>query len=191
MEYFTVKNFLTEDECDEILLYSIQNLKLHNALVGTKNLLNNDLRKSSISFENYDNKFPYIKNKLLTELSKLTITKGYQINFETEAYQFTKYDTGQYYNWHIDDGNNGGNTSNRYCSIVIQLNDGYTGGDLQMKKLSNEGESIITFETGKGNLHVFLSNIIHRVSEITDGTRYSLVNWFKLKEVKDFKKTLI
>jgi predicted 2-oxoglutarate/Fe(II)-dependent dioxygenase YbiX len=76
----------------------------------------------------------------------------------------------------------------RYCSLVIQLNDDYKEGDLQIKDEKNE---ILTIEKGTGNLILFLSNIEHRVQMIKSGTRYTLVNWVKLIEKKDYKKTLL
>jgi PKHD-type hydroxylase len=186
VEYFTVKNFFTEQECDEIANHSIENLKLERGLIGLEARYDEKMRKSSVSMTSYDSTFPYIKNKLFNTISNNIKIKGYEISFENQPYQFTKYETGEYYNWHIDSFETGYMAS-RYCSIVVQLNDSYTGGDLQMQK----DEDIITFERGKGNLFVFLSSILHRVTTVTDGTRYSLVNWFTLKPVKDFKKTLI
>ena len=190
IEYLTIKNFLSEDECNEILNYSLKSLKLHNAVVGSSNQLNEDLRKSSISFTNYDDVFPNIKLKLLNKLSELIKIKGYKIIFSNNVYQFTKYEKGQYYEWHVD-ARDGGTFESRYCSVVIQLNDSYKGGDLQMIQMNGDSEEIITFEKGKGNLFVFLSRIMHRVNEVTEGTRYSLVCWFELQEDKNAKKTLI
>ena len=44
---------------------------------------------------------------------------------------------------------------------------------------------------GIGNLFVFLSSTTHRVAPIIDGNRYSLVGWFKLRPIENFKKTLL
>ena len=46
-------------------------------------------------------------------------------------------------------------------------------------------------EFGLGNLFIFPSNMLHRVKPIKDGIRYSLVSWLKLKEIKDYKKTIL
>jgi PKHD-type hydroxylase len=72
--------------------------------------------------------------------------------------------------------------------MVIQLNDEYTGGELEIKDNDNNE---ITLEKGLGNLFLFYSYIIHRVKPVTSGTRYSLVNWFRLTPIENFKKTLI
>ena len=72
--------------------------------------------------------------------------------------------------------------------MVIQLNDAYEEGDLQIKDNQNE---TLTIEKGVGNLILFLSNIEHRVTPVKSGVRYTLVNWVKLIEKKDYKKTLL
>jgi len=68
---------------------------------------------------------------------------SYEINFENQPFQFTTYEKGEYYNWHQDALNRGAG-SDRYCSVVIQLNDEYVGGNLEMKKLDDEN-TIIQF----------------------------------------------
>jgi predicted 2-oxoglutarate/Fe(II)-dependent dioxygenase YbiX len=49
----------------------------------------------------------------------------------------------------------------------------------------------MVFEKGAGNLIIFLSNMEHRVTKITSGNRYTLVNWVGLKQINNFKKTLL
>ena len=109
--------------------------------------------------------------------------KGYDLSFDSN-FQFTEYQTGGHYDWHTDSG---GVLSHRYCSLVIQLNDEYDGGEL---KLIDNNEEIV-LEKGIGNLFIFLSSLEHKVEKITKGTRYSLVNWFSLKPIDGFKKTLM
>ena len=192
-EYFTTKNLLSKEECDNIIKYSIDNFKLQDGLVGNKNGVgekNESSRKSSIVFMDIDSKFSFVKQRILEQIPKHIKVKGYNINFENTLYQFTEYKEGEFYNWHVDSAKSGP-LSERYCSIVIQLNDEYEGGELQMNFSSLESENVITFERGIGNLFVFLSSITHRVDVVNSGTRYSLVNWFSLTPDKNFKKTLL
>jgi predicted 2-oxoglutarate/Fe(II)-dependent dioxygenase YbiX len=72
--------------------------------------------------------------------------------------------------------------------LVIQLNDEYEEGDLQIKDDQNQ---TLVVEKGIGNLILFLSNIEHKVVPVKSGIRYTLVNWVKLKQKKDYKKTLL
>ena len=129
--------------------------------------------------------FPNLNTKLINIFNKEINVKGYNIDFTNNYFQFTEYKTNGYYNWHTDSSDV---LSDRYCSMVIQLNDEYTGGELEIKDNDNNE---ITLEKGLGNLFLFYSYIIHRVKPVTYGARYSLVNWFRLTPIENFKKTLI
>lgn len=192
MEYFTIKNLFSKEECDSIIKYSIDNLKLENALVNIKNKSEQkaDIRKSSIVFIDVNDTFSFVKKRILEQIPNYIKVKGYNIDFENNFYQFTEYKKGEYYEWHTDSTKEG-KYSERYCSVVIQLNDEYDGGDLELKNIINGNENIIKFEKGAGNLFVFLSSILHRVNSVKSGTRYSLVNWFSLTPNTNFKKTLL
>jgi len=188
IKYFTKKNFLSEEEANKILKFSIQNLILHPAKVRDAKI-DISSRKSSIGWINYDNIFPFLKRKLLEEISEKIKLKGYQINFDNSTFQFTEYKEGEYYNWHTDSSPDF--NTERYCSVVIQLNDEYIGGGLELIIPDSKPVEIFQFENGVGNLFVFLSSIQHRVMPVESGVRYSLVNWFKLKPTDDYKKTII
>ena len=64
----------------------------------------------------------------------------------------------------------------RKLSVVIQLSDPttYQGGDFQFQDV----ETPVNFRT-QGSILVFPSYLPHRVTEITDGVRYSLVDWLE------------
>jgi len=186
-QYKTIKNLLTEKECDEILNFSLLNLELVKGEVGVGELIENQ-RKSSVTFYNFYKTFPYLMDRIKNELENNDVfnIKGFTLDLTSELIQFTEYKIGEFYGWHSDMGDNG-NTKFRYCSIVIQLNDEYEGGKLQLK----DGEKIINMEKGKGNLFIFNSDTLHQVDKITNGKRYSLVSWFHLKPIENFKKTLL
>jgi PKHD-type hydroxylase len=188
--YFTINNLLSKEECDTIIKYSIDNFQLKEAMISDNDGIpkKDELsRKSSIVSIDIDDKFPFVKQRILKELPNYIKVKGYNINFENTFYQFTEYKEGEFYNWHTDSTEEGP-LSERYCSIVIQLNDDYSGGELQLK---DDNTDIITFQKGIGNLFVFLSSILHKVEPVVNGTRYSLVNWFSLTPDTNFKKTLL
>lgn len=188
IKYFTIKNFLSEEETNRILKFSVENLTLKPAKIRDAEM-DTATRKSSVGFVNYDNMFPFLKTKLVKEISEKIQLKGYQINFDNNGFQFTEYKEGEYYNWHTDSSPNF--ASERYCSVVIQLNDGYVGGGLEMVIPDSTPEQIFKFENGVGNLFVFLSSIQHRVTPVESGTRYSLVSWFSIKPIDNYKKTII
>jgi Rps23 Pro-64 3,4-dihydroxylase Tpa1-like proline 4-hydroxylase len=187
--YTTIENFLTKDECEILLKYSLDNYKLKNAMVGEKEDLNKNARISDVAFINYSEKFPLLSDRFKELLYPHINVKGNELNFENNIYQFTEYKVGEFYDWHVDIGS-AEKQKKRYCSVVIQLNDDYDGGELQLK-MGHEKNETITLKRGVGNLFVFLSSIIHRVAPVKNGVRYSLVNWFETKPIENYKKTLI
>jgi len=180
---YTIKNFLSNDECSNILTKYKSELKLMPAkVVGMEKT---DRRKSSVAFiNNIEN----VDERLKTYLKNLIQIKGFEVT-GLGPYQFTEYKTGEFYDWHTDSSPTDDLYKDRFCSIVIQLNDEYNGGYLQLKDES--GDNTIQLDKGIGTMYIFYSNIRHRVMPVTSGVRYSLVNWVSLKKIENFKKTLI
>ena len=107
----------------------------------------------------------------------------------SESCQFTKYEGSKkgHYNWHTDCGlAPNENNKVRKLSMIIPLVDGneYEGGDFELNLNNPENENnIITIKEAKikGTVIVFPSFVWHRVTPVTSGTRYSLVNWHQGK----------
>lgn len=184
---FKVDNFLSEKECSDILTKCKNELTLVQASVykpnsNNENTLSNK-RKSSIAFiRNID----FVDERLKTTLDSLIKIKGYMVT-GLAPYQFTEYKVGEYYDWHTDSTNDV--YKERFASIVIQLNDEYDDGYLEVN-LDGDNE-IVKLPKGIGNLYVFYSNLRHRVTPINTGVRYSLVNWVSLEKIKEYKSSLI
>jgi PKHD-type hydroxylase len=121
-------------------------------------------------------------------LNQYIFVKGFDLDYEDSQFQFTEYNPGDHFGWHKDVVGHKITDYDRYCSLVIQLNDEYEEGDLQIKDDQNQ---TLVVEKGIGNLILFLSNIEHKVVPVKSGIRYTLVNWVKLKQKKDYKKTLL
>lgn len=181
-KYWEIKNFLSEQECLDILTKYKSELKLIPAKVAGMEIT--DKRKSSVAFiDNIEN----VDERLKEYLKNLIQIKGFEVT-GLGPYQFTEYKVGEYYDWHTDSSKDG-EYKDRFCSIVIQLNDEYEGGYLQLKDES--GDYTIQLDKGIGRMYIFYSNIRHRVMPVTSGTRYSLVNWISLRKLENFEKTLI
>ena len=112
-----------------------------------------------------------------------------------EDSQFTIYEKGHYYGWHIDQAhvlktaNKNLNGKSRKLSLTLQLTDKtkYEGGDFQFMWIQNDKKDllkVITVDDAKeiGTVIIFPSFIHHRVLPITKGKRESLVNWSVGKE---------
>lgn len=95
-----------------------------------------------------------------------------------EPLQFTSYDSSrqEFYGRHMDCTMGSlHKTATRKLSITIQLSDGidYQGGDL----LLYPGAHATTAPKRLGQLVCFPSFVLHEVTPVTQGTRYSLVTW--------------
>lgn len=177
----TIPNFLSNQECTEVLGRCISELELKQAKVGETNKVNSYLRKSSTAFIKDLGSINTRLVKILTDNIKI---RGFNVS-GLEDFQFTEYQIGEFYNWHKDSATYKPEFSDRFYSTVIQLNGDYTEGALEVI----EGKEVITLPKGTGNLYMFPSNYTHRVKPITTGVRYSLVNWVKV--VKNINQTNI
>ncbi len=98
-----------------------------------------------------------------------------------ESLQLTQYEAAYrgHYDWHMDFGT-GPNMRFRKLSIVVQLTDpgAYDGGELFVCTSDGTRTSMTTpVHKELGCAVVFPSYMVHRVSEVTRGTRHTLVGW--------------
>jgi PKHD-type hydroxylase len=178
----TVTNFLTETECKEIIQNSLNEYVLQDATVYSKTDIqtNYNPRKSKVA---PITTLGVIDDKIFNEVNQHILIEDHKLSIN--GFQFTQYEVGDYFDWHSDSNNTV--FKDRICTIVIQLNNDYGGGEFQLRLESND----IDMEFGVGNLFIFPSNIIHRVKPITSGIRYSLVSWLVLHPNETNKKRLI
>ena len=96
-----------------------------------------------------------------------------------EPMQFTKYQVGEKYDWHIDTLIHEERPEDvRKLSFTILLNDEFEGGQFQFEVGSPESkERIQTVDMKKGDIVIFPSYVWHRVTPVTKGERHSLVGW--------------
>lgn len=178
-----IENFLTPEECDEIIKEFNNSLEEGGVLGTHKNA-----RKSLVRFIEIDD----LHRKVLDTINNLVSLKNFYVE-KNEEIQFTKYQIGDYFDWHIDTIYDSDNITekvkNRTYSIVIQLNDDYEGGDFLYEDTNTKEVKVLKKQ--KGSIFLFNSSIKHKVDKITKGTRYSLVAWLKLKQIENVKKTLL
>lgn len=185
MEYkFKIfENIFSKSECDEILNKCLNESILKTAEVYDNNMMGNiidvNIRKSKV----YGIELKEINEKIISNIKEYFKIKGFE--FKISKYQFTQYETGDYFQWHTDSSNT--LYKKRFLTIIIQLNDEYEGGEfeIQIDEITHQ------LKSGIGNLFVFPSSVRHRIKKITKGNRYSIVNWLELEPQKDYKKTLL
>jgi len=135
----------------------------------------------------------------------ITLANNHNFHFditciENHTMQYTVYEKGSFYNWHMDGGTEltietssgsqawmkdprkfiddnilKNNNLVRKLSFVVQLtpSNEYEGGELQI----DTGNGTFTGSKEQGAIIFFDSRTRHRVTEITSGVRRSLVGW--------------
>ena len=93
--------------------------------------------------------------------------------------QYTTYQTGDHYTWHIDTLDR---EIDRKLSFSLVLNDDYEGGEFQFARYqfskTDVGCEYLTVPQVAGSLIVFPSSLPHRVLPVKSGIRKSIVGWF-------------
>ena len=179
------ENFLSREECDFILNKCKEELTLSDAGVyrGASNFIPaKKTRKSSVG---WITDLGFLNKRLTTKLRETFNINGMEVTGLGD-YQFTEYKTGDYFDWHKDSTDT--IYRDRFASLVIQLNDIYEGGVLEIKNVKDE---LVPIENKIGTLYIFNSRLYHRVTPVDTGIRYSLVNWVSLVETNSDKRNLI
>ena len=169
----------TNDDCDFIKSQWDKNKVLDESYNKYAEFKGNKVKlKTSSVKANYVNiTNPEVLNFILDRLNPLGIK-----SISNREVSIMKYSSGQYFGPHKDYSYYGSDRLNR--TIVIQLSNDkeYTGGDLIVEN--------ITQSRLKGSCISIRSNQIHEVTEITAGTRMTLVVFLLDKDII-FNTTLI
>jgi len=177
-----IKQFLSTDECSTILNDSLKNLELVDAQIygGSKLEVIPEVRKSKISFIS---NMGFLNGRLENILKEKIKINGFD-GTKLADFQFTEYEVGGHFDWHVDSTKDV--YPDRYYSVIILLNDEYSGGELEIIETTNK----IIIEKNVGDLILFPSTYRHRVSPVLTGKRYSLVNWLSLGKLNNNKNLI-
>ena len=172
--YHIKEGIVPEDFCNDIIKDGeLKDIADANIQDGNK-----DNRSSKVSW--LDDK------KLQTSLSNLITIANEESNWkfslrEFEPLQYTIYNIGDHYDWHIDSHKKPyENGLIRKLSFTLCLNDDFEGGEFSICNPHpiSEKTKIYTFDTfKKGTMIVFPSHVWHKVGKVTKGTRKTLVGW--------------
>jgi PKHD-type hydroxylase len=175
--YFFIKGF-NDEELDKIYK-DVEKISFEEATIGEEGKDNIQVRSSSIKWIPKSEEWFWLYDKLFN----MTIEANNSIwhfNLFTaiDQIQYTEYyDTKNgHYDWHQDIGS--GMLSKRKISITVQLSDSdeYDGGDLEYFQ-GGDFNKCIKAPRGKGVVFIFPSFMMHRVTQVTRGTRRSFVLW--------------
>jgi PKHD-type hydroxylase len=137
----------------------------------------NDIRSSSIKWIPQTPEWAWLYERLMACIEEANNALWHFDLFSApEEIQYTEYYASEsgHYDWHQDFGPGIANT--RKISVTVQLsdNDDYEGGELE---IWGGGNMIYECPRGVGNVVIFPSYMMHRVKEVTKGTRRSFVLW--------------
>ncbi len=101
---------------------------------------------------------------------------GFDLTEFAESAQVARYGAERegHFDWHSDIGS-GALAAKRKLTIVVQLSDpgAYEGGTLELRPDSNVRQA----PRDRGTAIIFPSFVLHRVTPVTSGTRWSLTLW--------------
>jgi len=168
----TAQKFLTEQEMDGLIAE-------HAAFVAEGKLAyghtDPTIRRSQVVYLGLIEKYRWLYERVWTaarECNRLFVCVDLG-GVESEL-QLARYDSADqgFYGWHTDFS---GARPLRKHSITIQLSnsDDYEGGDLELLY----DKEPYKLDRSRGTFLVFPSFMLHRVTPVTRGTRWSLVAW--------------
>jgi len=175
--YYYYAHVFSNEELDKIVELSKNYTEVDGNVSGN---IDYNYRKSKVKWLSYNDETKFIYEKIVN-IMKDANNKIWNFNITNlvDSIQISEYNDDSegniagHYDWHMDFGSN---SSTRKLSLTIQLtneND-YEGGDLEFMI----HRSIIKAPRERGLCIFFPSYITHRVTNVTKGTRRSLVLWF-------------
>lgn len=172
--YAWVKDVFTDEEIQKIIDIGHRFEEKDGEVGNKEGNKKGEIRKAKVSWIEPDKDNEWLFRKLVDVINHMN---GQFFHFDLvgmmERLQFTIYKgDGSHYQKHVDKI---ANKVTRKLSIVVQLSDpeDYEGGDLEL----HSGHEPIMVEKEKGLLSFFPSYVLHGVTPVTKGTRYSLVVW--------------
>ena len=172
--YYWWDSAISPEMCNAIIA---EGEKLNIEVAGVKDdkTVNKKVRTTDVAFFPSDHPIEGICKHFID-----LANEGGKWNFDldsTEKVQFGKYMPGSFYLPHRDCDVEA--YSNRKLSISVQLSDGdrYSGGDLRITNFDNGQCEMPEAIRNQGSVIVFPSMLLHEVTKVRSGTRYSLVQW--------------
>ena len=184
---------VSKKECEKFLEYCIKNTNFREASmlnigktdVDADNFGRVDprIRKTDIAFVTPDGNEDNSVNEIAWHF--LTLANEIKFNYKFDIFQlvqFARYRDGGHYGWHQDINESGINPQgeSRKLSLTFSLSDPktYEGGHLEFYRGERPmEEQVIEDIRDQGSVVVFDSRDYHRVTPVTQGTRYSIVCW--------------
>ena len=170
--YATAQDFLTAQQMDWLITENAPRVTEGKLSYGNTDA---NLRRSRVALLGHEQKYKWLYERLWAAVQ--ACNPQY---FDVEVagvepnVQVARYDSSNsgFYDWHFDFGPA---KPQRKLSISVQLSssDDYDGGDLELMF----GNVPTKLDRTRGAFIIFPSFMLHRVTPVTRGTRWSLVAW--------------
>ena len=175
---FFGKNMFSERFLFDIDEY-VSHQQLENGGTGTIEDPNNsiELRSTKIHWmtnEKYKSSLLSIYQEISSKVRKINDSM-WSYNYDGyEPFQYSEYEVGDHFNWHFDVKQfTGANIRKVSFSLGLSNKNEYEGGDLILKTSAEES----CYKLDRGDLIVFPSWVLHKVTPVTKGKRRVVVGW--------------
>ncbi len=163
--------YFTPEECDKVIAYCGEMVSGH--VEGEDEEQSN--RQCKVAWINLGTpgaNWIFDKTSFLVKEANAKFYRTDLFGF-TEKLQITRYEAGNFQNWHMDLGH--GRYSVRKLTFSIQLSapEDYEGGEFEVLAYYDP----MSFPKVRGTMIVMPTYVVHRVKPVTSGIRYSLIGW--------------
>lgn len=169
----------TKEECESIRqvgeLISFAAGRIGDSNASTENP---DIRVTDVAWIQPVEGSKWIFDKMNSLIGRINFDK-FQMQLDRfDGFQYSKYEPGAHYDWHVDTTNSPRSGLFRKLSLVLFLSDPaeYKGGELLLNNNGNQ-ENSMSLKPEMGDLIVFYSHVPHKVVPVSKGLRLTLVTW--------------
>jgi len=173
--HLSIPDALSAQHCDDLItLIAAHQMKDAGLVRGTTA---HNIRRAEIAWLDDIPEASWVMDRMIS-LTAQANRDGFQFDLSDfgESPQVARYTAARegHFDWHSDIGA-GQWAAKRKLTIVVQLSDpaAYDGGTLELRPDSNVTQAPRT----RGTATIFPSFVLHRVTPVTAGTRWSLTLW--------------
>ena len=172
---FTFCDAFGPDDCDRIIALARTDALAEAGLVG--GVSNHNIRRADIAWLDEREGTGWVMDRIIRVVREANRAAfDFDLREFAESAQVARYDGHRqgHFDWHSDIGE-GPAARRRKLTIVVQLSkpEDYEGGTLELRP----DLSIRAADRARGSATVFPSFVLHRVTPVTRGERFSLTLW--------------
>jgi PKHD-type hydroxylase len=164
---------LSADECDALIAAASAGQMRAAGLVGQ--VSDASVRRADIVWVDDLPGMGWVMDRMVAVVSQANRDFGFDVQGFDESAQVARYDAvdAAHFDWHADIGA-GVAAARRKLTVVVQLSaPDYDGGVLEVRP----SNAVMSADRTQGTASVFPSYVLHRVTPVTSGVRWSLTLW--------------